>query len=229
MKRGKFIVFEGLDGAGTTTQRDAVEKYLAGQGMLVLGDTYAADTTPFIAAAIPDRKVIRITAEPSKGPAGTLIRSILNRDVRLPAERGMHETLAELFAMDREHHLRTVVLPALEAGHHVLCDRYVLSSLAYQDEASAVERLNAGFVAADLTLWIDVRAEVAAERRHAAGRANDLLEDIEKQRRVEGRYVNLFFNTEWGRRENTRRIDGAQHPEEVLSDCLHYIKKLLDT
>ena len=74
------------------------------------------------------------TREPSDGPVGTMIRQALTGRLGLPGGAGplAPETLALLFAADRTDHLAAQVLPALAAGKVVLCDRYVLSSLAYQ-------------------------------------------------------------------------------------------------
>lgn len=219
MARGKFIVFEGLDGAGTTTQQTAVAEALERIGFNQM-------ETKTIPRWYPGEGSFIVTAQPSNGPAGLLIRQVLNRGIRLPAERRIGaNTLAELFAMDREHHLRTVVLPALEAGHHVLCDRYVLSSLAYQDTAPLVQQLNEPFPPADLTLFLSVGASIAAARRQATGRTEDLMEAIEKQRRVEKAYEDAIRS--WGRRENVVRIDGVAKPETVTEDCLYYVGKLL--
>lgn len=108
---GRFIVLEGLDGAGTTTQTERLASLLRSEGHDVV-----------------------TTREPSDGPVGTMLRQALTGRLGLPQGRGplAQETLALLFAADRTDHLHARILPALEQGKVVLCDRYVLSSLAYQ-------------------------------------------------------------------------------------------------
>jgi dTMP kinase len=109
-ERGKFIVFEGLDGCGKTTQ------------LLLLSERLKRAGVPHIA-----------TREPSDGnPVGRLVRDAVHGSVTLE-----NETLALLFAADRYQHIQTEILPALTRGAHVLCDRYYYSNLAYQhDERS---------------------------------------------------------------------------------------------
>src|SRR5216684_3788661 len=103
--RGCFIALEGLDGAGTSTQALRISAELRRQGHAVL-----------------------VTSEPSDRPVGTLIRHALTRRIGLPQGRGplSHSTLALLFAADRVDHLQACILPALERGAVVLCDRYLL-------------------------------------------------------------------------------------------------------
>jgi len=108
---GLFVVLEGIDGAGTTTQAERLCAALRAE------DVRAT-----------------VTREPSDGPIGTLIRQALTGRVSLPNGGGPlnAHTLALLFAADRADHLEAQVLPCVDRGDVVLCDRYVLSSLAYQ-------------------------------------------------------------------------------------------------
>src|SRR5579864_7294663 len=109
-KRGLFIVLEGLDGAGTTTQLVRLAERLRRAGERVVA-----------------------TAEPTDGPIGALIRQALRRRLVHRDGRALtDESLALLFAADRVDHVAGEIEPALARGQHVLCDRYVLSSLAYQ-------------------------------------------------------------------------------------------------
>src|SRR5688572_8576363 len=100
--RGRFIVVEGPDGVGTTTQAAAVANALEQRG-----------------------RRTHVTAEPSKGAIGQLVRARLKHE-------GDKETLALLFAADRLDHWHGEVRPQLDAGVDVVSDRYVLSSLVYQ-------------------------------------------------------------------------------------------------
>jgi len=167
--RGRFIVFEGIDGAGTTTQARLLSRWLERRGRDVVA-----------------------TAEPSRGPVGVFLREALAGRVTsrgggpLPAP-----SIALLFAADRFEHLHGEVEPALESGADVVCDRYLLSSLAYQgleNDAQWIETLNAGVRAADLVLFVDVPVEVASARRAKRGGAPDMYEVDALQRQIAERY-----------------------------------------
>lgn len=164
--RGRFLVLEGLDGAGTTTQAERLAAWLRGRG----------------------RKV-HLTAEPSRGPVGALVRQILSGRVGGgPAGAVDPGALALLFAADRLDHVACEVEPRLAAGWDVVSDRYALSSLAYQSVATGepgwVEALNARAPAPDLTVFLEVRPAVALRRRYAASAERELFEVPGFQRRV---------------------------------------------
>jgi dTMP kinase len=144
---------------------------------------------------------VHVTREPSTGPVGVLIREILTGK---KAERSAKsaEMMALLFAADRLDHNLAEIDPHLEEGHVVLSDRYDLSSLAYQSAASSegsmpkpellawIGSLNRFARRPDLTLVVDVTAEVAAERRRRRGGADELYEVAELQRRLALAYAN---------------------------------------
>ena len=206
-RRGHFIVLEGLDGAGTTTQTERLAAALRAEGHAVL-----------------------TTREPSDGPVGTLIRQALTGRLVLPGGAGplAPETLALLFAADRTDHLRAKVLPALEAGKVVLSDRYVLSSLAYQGASlpmAWVDAINTHAIPADLTLFVGVAPEVAARRRAVRGDAAELFEADEAQRRIARQYLAAIRRR--GERERVVRIDGSQSVEAVTAAALAEVRKLL--
>lgn len=168
--RGRFVVFEGLDGAGTSTQIEVLAGWLRTRGT-------AVDTT----------------REPTGGAIGRLIREVLTgaRDAD-PA------TLALLFAADRLDHLNGVggVNAALDAGHWVLSDRYVLSSIAYQAaeglDAGWVAELNRGAFAPDLTVFIDTEPEVCMQRIEARGGKPERFETLERLMTVLGHFRSHF-------------------------------------
>ncbi|NVJ21032.1 dTMP kinase [Myxococcus sp. AM011] len=206
-RRGRFIVLEGLDGAGTTTQAERLASALRAEGHAVL-----------------------TTREPSDGPVGTLIRQALTGRLGLPNGAGplAPETLALLFAADRTDHLAARVLPALEEGKLVLCDRYVLSSLAYQGASlpmAWVEAVNGYAVSPDLTLFVGVAPEVAAKRRAARGGAAELFEADEAQRRIAKQYLAAIRRR--AKKERIVHIDGEQGIEAVTAASLVEIRKLL--
>lgn len=167
--RGRFLVLEGLDGAGTTTQTAELRRRLAARGLSVA-----------------------TTAEPSAGPIGALIRTVLSRRLQgaggRPFDRG---ALALLFAADRLDHVASEVVPQLAAGRWVLSDRYLLSSLAYQAldlPADFVASANERAPKPDLTLFLAVPPEVALRRRRAERSEADLFEELPVQRRVAAHY-----------------------------------------
>ena len=169
MKRrewGRFFVLEGLDGAGTTTQAELLRDWLQKRG-----------------------RRVHLTAEPSRGPVGALVRQILAGRVTGGASGAVEPAaLALLFAADRLDHVASEVEPRLAAGYDVVSDRYALSSLAYQavatGDAGWVEEINARAPAPDLTVFLDVRPGVALRRRFAASAERELFEFPAFQRKV---------------------------------------------
>ena len=113
MERGKFITFEGIDGAGKTTQIEALQRFLLDHGI----------------------EVVR-TREPGGTPLGEKIRAmLLNDDMDVTAE-----TL--LFFASRAQHIRDVILPAVERGAWVLSDRFTDATYAYQVGAKGYDAEN---------------------------------------------------------------------------------------
>ena len=163
--RGRFIVLEGIDGSGTTTQAARLVASLRAAGQVVVG-----------------------TREPSEGPMGLLLRQALTRRLVGISDR----VLALLFAADRLDHLASLVEPALAEGKVVVSDRYVLSSLAYQGmrlPLAWVEALNAAARPADLTLYLDVDVRTASRRRHVRGGPVELFDADPVQRSVARAYA----------------------------------------
>ena len=170
MIEGHFIVIEGIDGSGTTTQ------------CLLLAERLTAKGLP-----------AHTTREPSDGPIGVLIRQILTGRVVTPSQHGVRPptwaTMATLFAADRLDHLGAEINPNLADGVTVICDRYDHSSVAYQtvsggggdDASSWVLELNRHARRPDLTLVLDVDPEVAASRRGMRSGGPELYEVSEMQ------------------------------------------------
>jgi dTMP kinase len=175
---GRFVVLEGIDGSGTTTQ---VARF---------ADRLRALRVP-----------VRATHEPSDGPIGTLVRQVLTGRVVVPGGRAPGwATMALLFAADRMDHVEAEIEPFLAEGGVVVSDRYDASSLAYQSVSSGAEareavewiRLMNRYVRRpDLTLVLDLPADVAAERRLRRGEAAQLYEQSEVQRALAAFYRDL--------------------------------------
>ncbi len=198
MRRGHFIVLEGLDGAGTTTQAAELARVLRGRGHEVV-----------------------VTAEPSTGPIGTLIRQGLTGRLGLPGHAGplTPETFALLFAADRVDHLAAEIEPALARGAIVLSDRYLLSSLAYQGAQVGmpwVAEVNRHARTPDLTLFVTIDVATATKRRVRRGGRQELYEAEATQRRTARQYRKaLALRRADG--ERIVEIDGALPVAEVTA------------
>lgn len=207
-RRGLFLVLEGLDGAGTTTQASRLREWLGSRG----------------------RKV-HLTAEPSRGPVGTEIRHVLSG--RLRGSGGTEfdpRALALLFAADRLDHWECEIRPRLEEGLDVVSDRYVLSSLAYQavstGDAAWVAQINAKAPAPDLTLFLRVRPGVALRRRYAATAEREIFEVPAFQKRVHRAYGRALARiVDAG--ERVADLDGERPVERVAADVAIAVEKIL--
>lgn len=197
--RGRFLVIEGIDGAGTTTQAKALGERLRASG----------------------RKV-HVTAEPSGGPVGVLIRQVLSGRLRGVAPDGPFdaEALALLFAADRLDHARAEILPALEAGIDVISDRYTLSSLAYQalttGDPKWIATINGRAPAPDVTMLLRVVPAVAFARRASASHSREIFERAAFQRRVATAYESAV-RTLRRKGERVEVLDGGASPGEVAA------------
>jgi dTMP kinase len=198
-----FIVLEGIDGAGTTTQTERLCATLQRWG-----------------------RRAHATREPSPGPVGRLLRQALQGGLAVesgePLDGG---TMALLFAADRRDHLQREIEPALRAGDDVVSDRYLLSSLAYQAEEanrSWVETLARGIRQPDLTILLDVDFELAAARRRAAGRITERYDANETQRKVADNYRTLARL-----HPNIEVLDGSGTIAEVEESISQVIGRLL--
>lgn len=169
-----FIVFEGVDGSGTSTQLKLLGERLA---------AYGADA--------------RLDAEPTAGPIGRLIRDALFK--RSPLG---HETVARLFAADRGEHIDGSggVREALAAGRLVVSDRYFFSSLAYQGLTCGPElpeELNARFPLPELLIFFDISASASVARLGARAE-RDMYEHEAFQVRVDAAYREIVARFEGG-------------------------------
>jgi dTMP kinase len=195
----RLIVLEGLDGAGTTTQSRRLALHLRGRGQRA-----------------------HLTREPSDGPVGRLIREMLGGRHALPDGRISQSTFGLLFAADRLDHLQREVEPQLAAGVTVVSDRWYHSSLAYQGTGADrdwIATLNARARRPDLTIFLQVRPEIAAQRRVAAGRVQELFEDLQMQQEVDTGYqATIAELTALG--ERIEVIDGELPPDAVFQQIV---------
>jgi dTMP kinase len=206
--QGRFIVFEGIDGSGNSTQIQQVARQLAADGYLV--------TT---------------TCEPTDGPVGSLIRKILAGTVDMD-----QQTLAMLFAADRSDHLvnpETGICRARDQGRIVLCDRYYFSSYAYHarymDMAWVIQMngCNAGILRPDLTVFIDVDPEICLARIRARQTRLEMYEKIDILKQVRAHYFTAFDRL--SDQEKVVIIDGNNAPDQVEKHILNRIRGILET
>ncbi len=211
MIRGHFIVFEGIDGSGTTTQAAA------------LAARYASIKLP-----------AHTTAEPSTGPVGALIRQILGGRLVVQSVQGLvsptWKSMTLLFAADRQDHIEAEINPNLEDGVTVICDRYVYSSIIYQGLCSEnkgaedwIRAVNRFAVNPDLVFYLKVDPHEALRRRTERDRKIELFDDPDFQCRLAEAYERMpamFPDT------RIVTIDGNAKAEEVASQCWLEVERL---
>src|SRR3954471_4380952 len=201
---GVFLVLEGGDGAGKSTQAEALAEWIRAKGHEVV-----------------------LTREPGATPVGKRLRSIL-LDV---ASAGLsHRAEALLYAADRAEHVDTVVRPALERGAVVISDRYIDSSVAYQGagrdlsptEIARINRWATDGLVPHLTVLLDVSPEIARER---FTEAPDRLESepAEFHARVRSGFLTLAA-ADPGR---YLVVDAGQEPEAVTTVVRHRLDQML--
>ncbi len=207
--RGRFLVLEGVDGCGKTTQLEALSRWLPTSGLL------------------PEGSQLLVTREPGGTALGRRLRQLLLH----PPEEAAPSPIAELllYAADRRQHVEELILPALEAGQWVLSDRFTGSTAAYQGYGrglplpliARLERLATDGLEADLTLWLELPLEISLQRR--GERRADRIEasgDDFLQRVCEG-FAELAAQRSW------QRLDGRLPPQQLTEACKERIRSLL--
>jgi dTMP kinase len=165
----KFIVLEGLDGAGTTTQ------------LRLLDERLTREARPH-----------SVTWEPTAGPIGEMLRSILAKETHVHPR-----TVALLYAADRSEHVHAPqvgIEARVRKGEIVVCDRYLFSSLAYQAIECGfdyVNALNSGFPLPQHLIFIDTPVDICQERLARRGKP-ELYDDYAFQSRVRDGYLHAI-------------------------------------
>jgi len=206
VNRACFITLEGLEGAGKTSRLADLKAFLEGHGKAVLA---------------------------TREPGGTVLGERL-RELLLAPDDGPMAPLTELLLMfaARSEHVTRLILPALEAGQWVLCDRYVDASYAYQGSGrnlgeapvAALEGLLPARARPDLTLLLDLPVELGlarANRRSAADRFEQ--EAVTFHQRVRDAYLTRA-------RQHPQRyciIDAAAGPDDVRHAIERAVERLL--
>lgn len=207
--RGRFVVLEGVDGCGKSTQLEALSRWLPTSGLLAAGAELV------------------VTREPGGTALGAALRQLLLHPPGEAAPQPMAELL--LYAADRAQHVEQCIRPALAAGHWVLSDRFSGSTAAYQGygrgldlaRIAQLEQLATGGLAPDLTLWLELplaeslrrRGERTADRIEASG-------EVFLQRVIDG-FAVLAAGRGW------RRVDATGAPEQVAAACRGLLAELV--
>jgi dTMP kinase len=195
---GAFIIIEGPDGVGKTRITKQLTKRLHESGSQVT-----------------------CTREPSDGKLGRQIREMLRGEIPAPAAIDM----SRLYAEDRMDHLIRTVLPSLAIGLVSICDRYLLSSIAYQHGAmglalSDVLAFNRYAVVPDLTIVLRAPQDVCTARRKERDEAPSMFEDEETQRKIRRVYDNAF---DYIAAHNPVFVDASGEFDTVLDACMGHV------
>ena len=206
--RGRFIAFEGGEGAGKSTQ------------------------TRLLAAALASRGIDCVTTrEPGGTPGAEAIRALL-LDPALPQWEPAAEAL--LFAAARSDHIARLIEPALAAGRWVICDRFVDSSLAYQGGAGglgeeavrALHRVGSNGLLPDVTLLLEANSQATETRIRA--RDGDAADKIGgRGARFHDAVALAFERLAEAEPARFRRIEASGNPDAVHALVIHSLSDLL--
>jgi dTMP kinase len=199
VNRGAFLVLEGIDGSGKSTQVERLVRRLRAGGVDTL-----------------------VTREPTTGAAGRRLRELARS-----AEPVDSELELRLFVEDRGEHVAFVIEPALRAGRAVVCDRYTLSTVAYQgargpDPAELLARGEAEFPLPDLVLLLEIDPAEALRRVRDRG-ATD--EPAFERREFLERVAAVFAGVD---RDYVVRVDASGAPDAVADRVSDAVRRRLD-
>ena len=203
MKQGKFIVMEGLDGCGKSTQIQRLAETLRSKG-----------------------EKVYITAEPTNFETGAYLRRILSESL----EKDMY-LQASLFLADRLEHITHPefgIKRYLDEGYTVICDRYYYSSFAYQGTASDMDwvmKINlecSQMLTPDLCIFLDVNPDTCKERIDHVREKPELYEkNIELMRKIRQNFLSVHEKLQ--PEQNIVVIDANRELEDVEKEILHYV------
>lgn len=202
--RGLFITLEGGDGAGKSTQIRNIESFFGSKGLVVVH-----------------------TREPGGTPIGEKLREIL-----LDKGNGEMQDVTEMliYAASRAQHVRELIIPALEEGKVVICDRFTDSSIAYQgygrelgEQVAEVNARATGGLQPDITFWLDIDPETGRRRAGKAGELDRLeLEQLDFHYRLYDGYKALLEKYP----ERIKRIDASRSIDEMRDEIYAYLEEL---
>ena len=192
---GKFIVIEGLDGSGQSTQAELLRDFLIKEGCRVV-----------------------LTKEPTQDSiAGRKIKKVLDKMIEVEPR-----LLQELFTEDRKEHLENLIIPALKEEKIVISDRYFFSTFAFGAsdglDLDWLIKINDEFLLPDLTFILKVSPEICIQRIEKRGEKKKLFEKKEKLKKVWQTYETLP-----NRFENVYMINGEKSKEEVFSQIKNIV------
>jgi dTMP kinase len=195
--RGAFIVLEGLDGSGISTQATFLETHLRKEGYKTL-----------------------LTKEPTTGLIGGMIRAALKEDWSTS-----FKSLQLLFCADRARHLEDEIEPALYKGRVVVCDRYMFSTLAYGFAAGVdahwLFNVNREFRMPDLTIFIDISPDISLTRIESGREKREIFEKRESLNKVRRAYLNL------AKRFKFKIVNGENGVDETSNEVRQIVDKFL--
>ena|SRR3990167_6621635 len=195
---GLFLNFEGLDGSGFEHHAAALARLLSREGYRVV-----------------------LTEEPTKSLIGGLIRARIAGEWEIAPE-----TLQLLFTADRAEHLRTKILPALEAGRIVISSRYLLSALAYNvllvNDPTWLRALNSRFPEPDTVFLFKVDPAICVRRLKATHLEIDLGKEETKLKRVWQSYNRLASELPY-----VSMIDGERDDVAIMDELMATVRELL--
>ena len=202
--RGLFITLEGGDGAGKSTQIRNIERFFEEKGLVVVH---------------------------TREPGGTLISEKL-REILLDSGNTEMSDVTEMmiYAASRAQHVREFIIPALERGDIVICDRFVDSSVAYQaygrelgDMVSIVNSYATGGLTPDITFWLDIDPAAGRARAAKAGELDRLeLEKLDFHYRVYEGYRKIAEREP----ERVKRIDASETVDAIRDNIYKYLDEL---
>lgn len=195
-RKGLLIVFEGTDGTGKSTQLKLLATALQKKGHEVIS-----------------------SFEPTNGSYGKKIRALYSQRKNTSLEEEL-----QLFLADRKEHVETLIAPALATGKIVLCDRYYLSTMAYQGAAGLdpLEILKKNEFAPEPDIALLFYAPIATGVTRITENRGDTLNDFEKEEylaKVKTQFEQMDLSC-------IRRIDADRSIEEIHQDVLHLVQNL---
>jgi len=207
--KGKFIVIEGIDGSGKTTQINQLSKWLVSSDL------------------IPENNQLIITREPGGTTLGQSIRSLLLDTSRENSPDSITELL--LYAADRAQHVNEIIRPSLNKGDWVISDRFCGSTLAYQGYGRKLniklikdlETIATQGISPDITFLLDIPVEESIKRR-----ANKKDDRIEKEGKKFLLNVSLGFKA-LSKQKQWKKISAMNSKEKIISEIKSEIKKLI--